>query len=141
MSDYSIPTLTKEDIFTKKDINYITEERKFTGTDFDDKITQYNIDAVGYAKAIIMPKFYSQIENSTWRNLIILYIRWQIDSSLYTTVGQDLVNNFYIQLRDMLQSINANMTLIAEEKVVTTKRGITKINNYEKNSSGRYVKI
>lgn len=140
MSDYSIPTLTKEDIFTTKDINYITDERRFTGTDFDDKISQYNVDAVGYAKGLIVSKFYSQIENATWRNLIILYIRWQMDSSTYTKNGQNLVSDFYIQLRDMLQSINTNMTLIAEEKVVTTKRGITKINNYEKNSSGRYVK-
>lgn len=114
----SIPTMTKEEIFTTKEINTIMQERRFTAdSQLDSEVSALSIMAVGKAKSFILGTLWDKVQEDQWRDLIKCYCKWQILSQIYTEVHQIIADRFKQDFYETTKAINTNLTLQAEEKV------------------------
>lgn len=114
----SIPTMSKEEIFSYKDINSIKEERNLSDSDFDSLILTWREEAIGFAQGKILVNFYDRIEENTWKNIIKLYSTWNSFSQVYSEVGQILAQRSYEALISLLDSLNNNYKLQAKHEVL-----------------------
>lgn len=114
----AIPTMTKEEIFSYKDINAIKEERGLSDLDFDNLILAWREEAIGFAQGKILVNFYDRIEENTWKNIIKLYSTWNSFSQVYSEVGQILAQRSYEALISLLDSLNSNYRLQAKHEVL-----------------------
>lgn len=114
----AIPTMTKEEIFSYKDINSIKEERKLSDSDFDLLVLSWREEAIGFAQGKILVNFYDRIEENTWKNIIKLYSNWNSFSQVYSEVGQILAQRSYEALISLLDSLNSNYKLQAKHEVL-----------------------
>ncbi len=114
----SIPTMTKEEIFTTKEINTIIAERKFTlESQLDDEVEHQNVLAKGKIKSFLLGNLYDKVESEQWQDMIKCYIKWQILNQIYTEVHQVAAERFRQDFYETVKAINTNLTIQAEEKV------------------------
>lgn len=116
-----IPTLTKEEIFSIKDMNTISTIRNIDTTAFDEMVAQLNSDAQGYCKGMILQDYHQYITTEAWRNIIKLYVQWQMMTQGYSEVPQILATNAYNQLNTLLRQMNDNFSMQAKN-IVTPNR-------------------
>ncbi len=116
-----IPTLTKEEIFSIKDMNTISVIRNIDATAFDEMVAQLNSDAQGYCKGMILQDYHQYITTEAWRNIIKLYVQWQMMTQGYSEVPQILATNAYNQLNTLLRQMNDNFSMQAKN-IVTPNR-------------------
>lgn len=124
-----IPTLTKEDIFSIKDINTISTLRNLNETAFDEMVTQLNSDAQGYCKGMILQDYHQYITTEAWRNIIKLYVQWQMMTQGYSEIPQILATNAYNQLNTLLKQMNDNFSMQAKNIVTPNRQSNFRIIN------------
>lgn len=124
-----IPTLTKEDIFSIKDINTISTLRNINETVFDEMVTQLNSDAQGYCKGMILQDYHQYITTEAWRNIIKLYVQWQMMTQGYSEIPQILATNAYNQLNTLLRQMNDNFSMQAKNIVTPNRQSNFRIIN------------
>lgn len=124
-----IPTLTKEDIFSIKDINTISALRNINETVFDEMVTQLNSDAQGYCKGMILQDYHQYITTEAWRNIIKLYVQWQMMTQGYSEIPQILATNAYNQLNTLLRQMNDNFSMQAKNIVTPNRQSNFRIIN------------
>ena len=117
----SVPTMTKEQIFSTKDINTIINERELTDSELDDLVTDWIDEAQGYVKLKIMESYHSYISTQAWKICIKLYCQWQSHDQSYSVNQQELSNNFYIKLEETLKSLQENVMEQAKLNVIPNK--------------------
>lgn len=115
----SIPTLTKEEIFTIKEINTIMTERKFTlESQLDSEVDLLSGMAIGKAKSFILGTLWDKVQDDQWKDLIKCYCKWQILSQIYSTVHQQISEGFKQDFYETTRAINTNLTMQVQEKVI-----------------------
>jgi len=122
-------TLTKDEILSIKDINTVMYDRKLTETQFDELVLQLNEDAKGFAYGYILQNYQQYINDEAWRNIIKLYVRWQVFEQGYSEVWQILARTSYNQLVDYLIRINDNFTEQAKQNVTPNRAKNFKVIN------------
>ncbi len=114
----SIPTMTKEEIFTIKEINTIMTERKFTlESQLDSEVSLLSTMAIGKAKSFILGTLWDRVQEDQWKDLIKCYCKWQILSQVYSEVHQIIADRFKQDFYETTRAINTNLTMQAQEKV------------------------
>jgi hypothetical protein len=122
-------TLTKDEILSIKDINTVMYDRKLTETQFDELVLQLNEDAKGFAYGYILQNYQQYINDEAWRNIIKLYVRWQVFEQGYSEVWQILARTSYNQLVDYLIRMNDNFTEQAKQNVTPNRAKNFKVIN------------
>lgn len=124
-----IPTLTKEEIFSIKDMNTISVIRNIDATAFDEMVAQLNSDAQGYCKGMILQDYHQYITTEAWRNIIKLYVQWQMMTQGYSEIPQILATNAYNQLNTLLRQMNDNFSMQAKNLVTPNRQSNFRIIN------------
>lgn len=116
-----VPVLTKEEIFSIKDINTIKVLRNLNDLEFGEFVSQLNLDAQGYCKGMIIQDYHQYISTEAWRNIIKLYVQWQMMTQGHSEVPQILATNAYNQLNTLLRQMNENFSMQAKQQVTPNK--------------------
>jgi len=123
--------MTKEDIFSSKDIYTILAERKISSSELDDLVTDWLTEAEGFVKGAIMESYHQYISDDTWRYIYKTFCKYQSLLSVYSTGEQDLVQNHYIQLVDYVNRLNENVKMQASLNAIPNKSNKIRIFNAE----------
>ena len=118
----AIPTMTKEEIWSIKDLVNIENERSLTDSELDDLVGLWTTEAQGYVKLKIMESYHEYISEDSWRVCIKYYCKWQAHDQDYSVNQQELSNNNYIKLEETLRSLKENVMEQAKLNVVPNKR-------------------
>jgi len=118
----AIPTVTKEEIWSIKDLNTIYNEREIIASELDDLVTLWITEAQGYIKLKILESYHQYISTEAWRVCIKLYCQWQSHDQSYSTNQQELSNNFYIKLEETINSLRDNVMEQAKLNAIPNKR-------------------
>lgn len=117
----AIPILTVDEIFSVKDKNTIMAIRELSEVQFEELVYQLNLDGQGYCKAMIIPSYFSEVDENSWRNIIKLYVQWQAMTQSFSEILQTLSINAYTQLTTLLRMLNDNFTLSAKQQITPNK--------------------
>ena len=117
----AVPAVTKEEIWSIKDLNTIYNERLISESELDDLVDMWIIDAQGFVKLRIVESFHQYISTDSWRMIIKQFCKWQSLNQIYSVMEQELVQNSYVQLVDLINALNSNVTKQAELNITPNK--------------------
>jgi len=117
----AIPTVTKEEIWSDKDLNTIYNERRIIASELDDLVELWTEEAQGYVKLKILESYHQYISEQSWRFCIKFYCQWQAHDQSYSTDQQALSDSFYVKLEQTIQSLKENVTAQANMSVTPNK--------------------
>ena len=117
----AIPVLTKEEIWSEKDLNTLYNERRIVANELDDLVELWTEEAQGYIKLKILESYHAYISEQAWRVCIKMYCQWQSHDQSYSTDQQELSNGFYVKLEQTIQSLKENVTAQANMSVTPNK--------------------
>jgi hypothetical protein len=123
----TIPVVTKEDIWSEKDLQTIYNERYYNDppatqeSNLDQQVEDWIVEAQGYVKGSIIESYFKYIDTQTWRIYLKMYCNWQSLNMMYSLGEQELVNNSYLALRDYVNTMTNNVKAQAELDVIPNK--------------------